>query len=66
LCVGGKGKANEQYRYWAEYNEGLTRLTDGDKSGPVVVAKGCGHFIQKDNSGFVAELVVDMLGRLGW
>lgn len=59
-------KANERDRYWANYNEGLTRLTDLDKSGSVVIARGCGHFIQKNDPAFTAEQIVHMLKRLGW
>jgi len=53
-------------RYWKKYNEGLTKITDEGKCGPVVIANGCGHFIQKDDPGFVKDVIVGMLGRLGW
>jgi pimeloyl-ACP methyl ester carboxylesterase len=52
-------------RYWAEYNHGLTRLTDKNQD-DVVIAKGCGHFIQTDDPAFVATEILRMLGNLGW
>lgn len=55
-----------RFRYWAGYNELLRSVTDEGRCGPVVIAKGCGHFIQKDDSEFVAREVVCMLERLGW
>ncbi|TGO51122.1 hypothetical protein BCON_0168g00070 [Botryotinia convoluta] len=40
---------------WQKYNEGLLNLTDADRStNKVLIAPGCGHFIQKDNPQFVA------------
>ena len=53
-------------RYWAKYNEGLTKITDEDKCREVLIAKGCGHFIQKDDPSFVATEVKNMIERLGW
>ncbi|KAH0367887.1 alpha/beta-hydrolase, partial [Aureobasidium melanogenum] len=47
---------------WREYNKELATLTSRSK-GPIV-AKGCGHFIQKDDPDFVASEVCDMLQRL--
>jgi pimeloyl-ACP methyl ester carboxylesterase len=53
--------------HWAIYNSGLTRLTDEGKCDRgVVIAKGCGHFIQVDDPVFVAEEIEKMVGRLGW
>ncbi|KAG9645533.1 alpha/beta-hydrolase, partial [Aureobasidium melanogenum] len=49
---------------WREYNKELATLTSGDRSKGPVVAKGCGHFIQKDDPEFVASEVCDMLRRL--
>jgi hypothetical protein len=49
---------------WAKYNEGLTRLTeapDGHGKGTLKIAKGCGHFIQKDDPAFVASEINSML-----
>jgi hypothetical protein len=53
-------------RYWAKYNEGLTKITDEDKCDGVVIAKGCGHFIQKDDPRIVAKEVQSMIEKLGW
>lgn len=52
--------------YWAQYNKSLTKITDEEKCDGVVIAKGCGHFIQMDDPSFVAEEVVKMLSKLGW
>jgi len=52
---------------WARYNEGLTRLVcqnQGDGKGKVRIAKGCGHFIQKDDPEFVANEISAMLDEL--
>jgi hypothetical protein len=47
---------------WALYNEGLSRLVVA-KTG-VKIAKGCGHFIQKDDPGFVAAEINSILSEL--
>lgn len=60
------GQTLIENRYWAEYNEGLTKITDPEKCGPVVIASGCGHFIQKDGPNFVAKEVMEMLEKLKW
>ncbi|TVY20023.1 hypothetical protein LARI1_G000982 [Lachnellula arida] len=52
-------------KYWAEYNQGLTKITDRDTGG-VVIAPGCAHFIQKDGPGFLAQEVMSMIKKLGW
>ena len=49
---------------WHEYNEGLALLTDREKSKGPIIAKGCGHFIQRDDSEFVASEICEMLQRL--
>ncbi|KAK3334070.1 Alpha/Beta hydrolase protein [Cercophora scortea] len=49
---------------WAAYNDGLTRLVtpgDGDSGGEVKIAKGCGHFIQRDDPAFVAAEIDSLL-----
>ncbi|CZS92656.1 hypothetical protein WAI453_006623 [Rhynchosporium graminicola] len=51
--------------YWAQYNDSLTEITDVGKCKGVVTAKGCGHFIQKDNPYFVAQVISDMVKELG-
>ncbi|KAK3505520.1 hypothetical protein B0T13DRAFT_390219 [Neurospora crassa] len=52
---------------WQRYNEGLTRLAavDSENVVPVKIAKGCGHFIQKDDPEMVAREVDLLLRRLG-
>ncbi|TVY46643.1 hypothetical protein LOCC1_G001608 [Lachnellula occidentalis] len=52
-------------KYWAEYNQGLIEITDRDTGG-VAIAPKCGHFIQMDGPGFVAQEVISMLQKLGW
>ncbi|KAI1196547.1 Alpha/Beta hydrolase protein [Nemania serpens] len=46
---------------WHRYNQGLTRLTEPEKASGPIIAKGCGHFVQRDDPVFVAELVCKML-----
>ncbi|GAP88959.1 putative alpha beta hydrolase family protein [Rosellinia necatrix] len=46
---------------WHRYNQGLTRLTNPEKASGPIIAMDCGHFIQRDNPTFVAELVYKML-----
>jgi pimeloyl-ACP methyl ester carboxylesterase len=53
-------------RFWAEYNEGLTKLTGDENAREVVIAKGCGHFIQVDDPKFVADEILKMIERVGW
>ncbi|KAI3341364.1 Alpha/Beta hydrolase protein [Ustulina deusta] len=49
---------------WHHYNEGLTRLTSPEKALGPIIAKNCGHFIQRDDPNFVAELAYRMLGMI--
>ncbi|XXH00717.1 hypothetical protein Hte_007067 [Hypoxylon texense] len=42
---------------WQKYNEGLCRLTDSDRAKGPLIAPKSGHFIQKDNPTFVAEVL---------
>ncbi|CAD0084939.1 unnamed protein product, partial [Aureobasidium vineae] len=49
---------------WHEYNKELATLTDSGKSKGPIIAKGCGHFIQRDDPAFVATEVCDLLQRL--
>ena len=48
-------------RLWKEYIEGLMGLSDGGRTRGVLIALGCGHFIQRDNPGFVAGEVERLL-----
>ncbi|KAI1354109.1 Alpha/Beta hydrolase protein [Xylaria sp. FL0043] len=46
---------------WHHYNEGLTKLTSPERSSGPIIAKNCGHFIQRDDPTFVAELACGMI-----
>ncbi|KAK4149138.1 Alpha/Beta hydrolase protein [Chaetomidium leptoderma] len=48
---------------WGAYNEGLTRLVQ--TASEVKIAKGCGHFVQKDDLVFVATEINSILNGLG-
>ncbi|KAI1425587.1 Alpha/Beta hydrolase protein [Xylaria sp. FL1777] len=49
---------------WYHYNTGLTRLTSAEKASGPIIAKNCGHFVQRDDPTFVAELIYKMLGAI--
>ncbi|KAK4178011.1 hypothetical protein QBC36DRAFT_386246 [Triangularia setosa] len=50
---------------WANYNDGLIRLVQSPESQtPVKIARGCGHFIQKDDPEFVAKEIKHLLDSL--
>ncbi|KAL1649934.1 hypothetical protein SLS58_001310 [Diplodia intermedia] len=51
---------------WQAYNNGLAQLAKEDcrVKGPVI-AKKCGHFIQRDDPEFVARQLGELLDRLG-
>ena len=50
---------------WDKYNEGLLALVGEDKRKKgVVIAKGAGHFVQKDNPMCVADEVMDLIRSL--
>ena len=49
---------------WHAYNQGLTRITDKDRSEGPLIAKGCGHFIQKDDPQYVVLLLSSMLNKI--
>ncbi|KAI6090172.1 alpha/beta-hydrolase [Hypoxylon rubiginosum] len=49
---------------WTKYNEGLVRLTDEDRVRGPIIARGCGHFIQRDDPAFVAELTEHLVKRV--
>ncbi|KAI0412112.1 Alpha/Beta hydrolase protein [Xylaria grammica] len=49
---------------WHRYNEGLTKLTSPGKASGPIIAKDCGHFIQRDDPTLAAELACGMLGML--
>lgn len=50
---------------WQTYNNGLARLVqEGCRVEGPVIAKRCGHFIQKDSPAFVAEQLGLLMDRL--
>ena len=49
---------------WNEYCEGLTRLTKPQLRKGLVVAKGCGHLIHKDDPNLVASELRGLLDKL--
>jgi pimeloyl-ACP methyl ester carboxylesterase len=49
---------------WHEYNQGLAILTSRERSKGPIIAKGCGHFIQRDDPEFVATEIYDILQRM--
>lgn len=66
LCFSSKVLSLTFARYWAKYNEELTHITDKGRCEGVVIAKGAGHFIQKDTPSFVSEEITSMLKKLDW
>jgi pimeloyl-ACP methyl ester carboxylesterase len=49
---------------WDKYNQGLVSLTDQARGEGPITARGCGHFIQKDDPALVASIVIQLLDRL--
>ncbi|KAF1983097.1 hypothetical protein K402DRAFT_383605 [Aulographum hederae CBS 113979] len=49
---------------WGRYNEGLLGITGEERTRGVVVAKGCGHFIQRDDPDFVVGEIVSLVGLM--
>ncbi|KAI1269400.1 Alpha/Beta hydrolase protein [Xylariaceae sp. FL1019] len=49
---------------WHKYNQGLTEITDADKSSGPIIAENCGHFVQRDNPMLVADLACQLLARV--
>jgi hypothetical protein len=49
---------------WHQYNQGLASLTSREKAKGPIIAKDCGHFIQRDDPEFVATEIYDMLQRM--
>ncbi|RDW68610.1 hypothetical protein BP5796_09267 [Coleophoma crateriformis] len=50
--------------YWAKYNQELLNISNCHLDENVVIARGCGHFIQSDNPAFVADILARMLEKL--
>lgn len=51
---------------WEAYHKALLNVGDTNDFPEVVIAKGCGHFVQRDDPMFVAGIVEKMLDILGW
>ncbi|ETN42906.1 uncharacterized protein HMPREF1541_02064 [Cyphellophora europaea CBS 101466] len=49
---------------WDAYNEGLVKLVEEGRAKGVVIAKGAGHFVQRDNPTCVAEEIVDLVNKV--
>lgn len=49
---------------WHAYNQGLVKITDEDRRRGPVIAKGCGHFIQRDDPDFVVGELSALLEKL--
>lgn len=49
---------------WDSYNRGLARLTEQDRSKGPIPAKGCGHFIQRDDPNFVVDETLDLVDKV--
>lgn len=49
---------------WHKYNQGLAHLTDETFSKGPLQAKGCGHFIQRDDPNFVVDETLDLVDKV--
>lgn len=49
---------------WHRYNKGVAQITDPSQSVGPIVAKGCGHFVQRDDPAFVTDHLSSLLSRL--
>ncbi|KAH8653794.1 Alpha/Beta hydrolase protein [Xylariales sp. PMI_506] len=49
---------------WSEYNKGMLQLTNSERAEGPVIAKGCGHFIQRDDPLFVATAIRELLAKV--
>ena len=49
---------------WHSYNKGLVNITDREKSKGPIFAKGCGHFIQRDDPDFVIKETLDLVDKV--
>ena len=49
---------------WHSYNEGLAILVHEDKRKGPIQAKGCGHFIQRDDPNFVIDETLDLVDKV--
>ncbi|KAL6718638.1 hypothetical protein ACLMJK_002872 [Lecanora helva] len=49
---------------WHAYNQGLIKLTEEDRRKGPIQAKGCGHFIQRDDPNFVVDETLDLVDKV--
>ncbi|KAL8856578.1 MAG: hypothetical protein Q9178_006807 [Gyalolechia marmorata] len=49
---------------WHRYNQGLLQITEPHLAVGPVVAKDCGHFVQRDDPSFVTDQLSSLIGRL--
>lgn len=49
---------------WDAYNKGLARTTEVSRSKGPIQAKGCGHFIQRDDPNFVVDETLGLVDKL--
>ncbi len=50
---------------WHQYNQDLLKITDPNLATGPIVAKDCGHFIQRDDPSFVVHQLTSLLAKLG-
>ncbi|MCJ1450152.1 hypothetical protein MMC28_000481 [Mycoblastus sanguinarius] len=49
---------------WNKYNEGLARITNQSRSKGPIQAKGCGHFIQRDDPNLVIDETLHLVDKV--
>ncbi|KAL8969474.1 MAG: hypothetical protein Q9197_004324 [Variospora fuerteventurae] len=49
---------------WHRYNQGLLKITDPDLVTGPIVAKNCGHFVQRDDPSLVVKELMLLLAKL--
>lgn len=49
---------------WDAYNQGLVSITDKEQSKGSIQAKGCGHFIHRDDPNFVIDETLYLLDKV--
>lgn len=49
---------------WSAYNQSLAKITEKERSRGPLIAKGCGHFIQKDDPQYVVSVLANMLDNI--
>ncbi|KAH8895276.1 alpha/beta-hydrolase [Thozetella sp. PMI_491] len=50
--------------YWHTYNEGLAKITEGERAKGPLLAPNSGHFVQKDNPELVAKELDELLSKI--